>query len=117
MILKGWLKEAEKKIYSLDAELIACFVLKFNDRVDLVLHGEEDFDLKNGLLYIRRTVQRVSFNDSGGQKTVVMIGPPKSFKSEREIPIPEHLLEYLKQWKKEQRASPISAEKGRGFRT
>jgi len=46
VILKGWLKEAEKKIYSLDAELIACFVLKFNDRVDLVLHGEEDFDLK-----------------------------------------------------------------------
>lgn len=63
----------------------------------------EDFDLKNGLLYIRRTVQRVSFNDSGGQKTVVMIGPPKSFKSEREIPIPEHLLEYLKKWKKEQK--------------
>ena len=44
MLLKGWLKEAEQKIYPLDAELIACFVFNFNDRVDLVLRGEEEFD-------------------------------------------------------------------------
>ena len=46
MILKGWLQEAEKKIYSLDAELIACYALGFEDRVELVLHGEDDFDMK-----------------------------------------------------------------------
>lgn len=46
MTLAGWLKEAEKKIYSLDAELIACFSLNFSDRVELVLHGEDEFDFK-----------------------------------------------------------------------
>lgn len=59
----------------------------------------EDIDLSYGTLFVRRTVQRVS--GESGSKSTVIIGPPKSTKSEREIPIPDHLLNMLKSLKKE----------------
>ena len=54
----------------------------------------EDIDLSYGMMFIRRTVQRVP--GKPGEKSAVIVGPPKSAKSEREIPIPEHLLEILR---------------------
>ena len=59
MILKGWLKQAEREVYPLDAELIACFALNFNDRVDLVLHGEEDFNMEKADELIKKRASGV----------------------------------------------------------
>ena len=68
MILKGWLKKAEEKIYSLDAELIACFVLGFSDRVELVLHGEEDFDLKKADELVKKRAAGIPLAYLTGEK-------------------------------------------------
>ena len=43
------------------------------------------------MIYIRRTVQRISL-DSGYKKTQIIIGEPKTTKSKRDIPIPNHML-------------------------
>ena len=50
------------------------------------LKGE---DVQDGVLRVRRTIQRIQ-KRSGGTKLI--IGPPKSKDSCREIPVPEHLL-------------------------
>lgn len=60
----------------------------------------EDIDLCYGMVSVRRTVQRVS--GELGAKSTVIIGPPKSVKSEREIPIPDHLIDLLCSLKKGQ---------------
>ena len=54
-----------------------------------------DIDLEKRILTVRRTVQRVAVHD-GNNKTVVMILPPKSVSSVREIPIPEGLFSMLR---------------------
>lgn len=51
----------------------------------------EDIDIKNGVIFVRRTVQRISIPNEKS-KTKVVIGDPKSITSKREIPIPNHLL-------------------------
>lgn len=45
MKLRGWIEEAEKKIARLDAELIAMRVLGFEDRTDIILYWEDEFDM------------------------------------------------------------------------
>ena len=54
----------------------------------------EDIDLKNGLLFISRTMQRVKQFEEGG-KTKVEVNPPKSQSSVRRIPIPLAVLTNL----------------------
>ena len=54
-----------------------------------------DIDLEKRILTVRRTVQRVAVHD-GISKTKVMIMPPKSAFSAREIPIPESVFTMLK---------------------
>lgn len=53
-----------------------------------------DIDLEKRILTVRRTVQRVAVND-GISKTKVMIMPPKSATSAREIPIPGSIFPML----------------------
>ena len=53
-----------------------------------------DIDLEKRILTVRRTVQRVAVND-GLSKTKVMIIPPKSATSAREIPIPDSVFPML----------------------
>lgn len=53
-----------------------------------------DIDLEKRILTVRRTVQRVAVND-GINKTKVMIMPPKSASSAREIPIPDSVFSML----------------------
>ena len=53
-----------------------------------------DFDLDVGVLYIRRTVQRIS---CGNGHTAVSIQTPKTRTSARELPIPRGLLPLLHQ--------------------
>ena len=47
-----------------------------------------DVDLRNGILKVQRTIQRIS---DGTGNTYFSIGPPKSEHSEREVPIPSFL--------------------------
>ena len=58
-----------------------------------------DIDLEYGILFVRRTVQRIT-TSKGAKKTEILIGPPKSSGSLREIPLPDHLLRLLKQLNK-----------------
>lgn len=58
-----------------------------------------DINWIDGTITVRRTVQRVvsKDTDTDGAKTVLMIGTPKSFRSHRVIPIPEFVLNMLKE--------------------
>lgn len=60
----------------------------------------EDIDFDKKLLHIRRTISRIKNLDYSGEsdeepKTVLMIGPPKSVSSIRDIPIPDFLLKKM----------------------
>lgn len=56
-----------------------------------------DIDLKNNVLHICKTLQRIKNPDGGDPKTIVVITEPKSSKSIRDIPVPTLLLSALKQ--------------------
>lgn len=58
----------------------------------------EDIDIENGTIYVQRTVQRIGVQGQK-KKTAIIIGEPKSAKSKREIPIPDHLLTVLRELK------------------
>lgn len=46
MKLSEWAKKAKEQVDSLDADLIAMHALGFSDRVDLILHAEDEFDFE-----------------------------------------------------------------------
>lgn len=54
----------------------------------------DDIDLINGLIHIRRTVQRIS-DEGTNEKTRIILSAPKTDRSMRDIPIPEFLKELL----------------------
>ena len=54
-----------------------------------------DIDLKSGIIHISKTIQRIK-EKSGNSKTKLVIGTPKSKTSERDIPIPDFLVDILK---------------------
>ena len=54
-----------------------------------------DIDLKNGLINVTKTMQRIK-NFSGKNSTKIIIDTPKSKTSVRQIPIPKPLLKVLK---------------------
>ena len=56
----------------------------------------KDIDLAKGILKISRTVRRVQAPDGSEQKTRVIITPPKSRRSEREIYLHDGILKVLK---------------------
>ena len=55
----------------------------------------EDIDFDNAVLYVKRTVQRVSKNG----KSHVIIGTPKSKTSVRTVPIPAFVLDILRNYR------------------
>lgn len=57
----------------------------------------ENLDLEEGILTVRKTMQRVQTEDNA-KKTQVILSDPKSKKSIRDIPIPQGLLGILKKW-------------------
>ena len=66
----------------------------------------EDFDLENGLLYVKRSMQRIPNLDAAkdnplSAKTKIIIDDPKTSSSVRNIPIPAGLLPLFCQYKKE----------------
>ena len=57
-----------------------------------------DVDWENRSITVRRTAQRVSaMRGSGGKRTMLMVGTPKTYKSHRVLPVPEFILRMLKQ--------------------
>lgn len=62
----------------------------------------EDIDLTNGIIKVRRTIQRIG-KETGG--TRFLIDTPKTQKSIRDIPAPDFLLSYLRKY----RCSDLSA--------
>lgn len=58
-----------------------------------------DIDLKNGVLHISKTVQRISVEDEKS-KTAVMITTPKTEKSVRDIPLPKFVVQKLKRFRR-----------------
>lgn len=55
-----------------------------------------DIDFENGIMTIKKTVQRVKNNNSNKSKTKVIIVSPKTKNSARKIPLPQKLLNKLK---------------------
>ncbi len=60
----------------------------------------EDIDVENGIIHIRRTIQRIYSIDEGIRKTELIIDSPKTKNSIREIPMSRDLLKMLKPVKK-----------------
>ncbi len=56
-----------------------------------------DIDLEAGTLRVERTVSRIRDMESGGTKTKVVIGSPKTDCSRRTVPLPDDIVVYLKQ--------------------
>lgn len=60
----------------------------------------EDIDVENGIIHIRRTIQRIYMIDAGVRKTELILDTPKTKNSTREIPMSRDLLKMLKPIKK-----------------
>ncbi|MBR3623893.1 MAG: site-specific integrase [Selenomonadaceae bacterium] len=60
----------------------------------------DDISLDDKLIYVRRTMQRISCNDSKNSKTKIILTSPKSERSKRIIPIPDELCARLKRAKR-----------------
>jgi integrase len=60
----------------------------------------EDVDTDNGIINIRRTIQRIYIIDDGIRKTEIILDTPKTKNSIREIPMSKDLLRMLKPIKK-----------------
>lgn len=72
----------------------------------------KDIDVYEGIIHIRQTLQRqeVVERSKDGPKTEIVIGPPKSKKSRRNLPLPESLIPYLKAQRKAQKKDALAAE-------
>lgn len=58
---------------------------------------KKDMDFDNGIIYVRRTIQRVqNTGEAAPFKTRLIVDKPKSAKSARTIPMPDILLDRLK---------------------
>lgn len=58
----------------------------------------EDIDLENGIVYVRRTVQRMKLYKDGKESSQIVFSTPKSRKSNREIPLSPGICELLKRY-------------------
>lgn len=59
-----------------------------------------DFDFDNGTLFINRTVSRTKNFSDDDNKTLLLIGTPKSRTSSRKIPLPSFLIPLFKEYYK-----------------
>lgn len=60
----------------------------------------DDIDVDNGVIYVRRTIQRIYIVDEGVKRTELIIDTPKTKNSIRDIPMTTDLLRILKPLKK-----------------
>ncbi len=60
----------------------------------------EDLDVENGIIQVRRTIQRIYIIEDGERKTELILDTPKTKNSIREIPMSKDLLAMIKPIKK-----------------
>jgi len=60
----------------------------------------EDIDTDNGVIHVRKTIQRIYLVEDGDRKTELILDAPKTKNSIREIPMSKELLRMLKPLKK-----------------
>jgi integrase len=60
----------------------------------------EDVDTDNGVVHIRKTIQRIYMIEDGNRRTELLLDTPKTKNSIREIPMSRELLRMLKPFKK-----------------
>ena len=60
----------------------------------------KDIDTDNGIIYIRKTIQRIYVIENGEKRTELLLDSPKTKNSIREIPMSRELLRMLKPFKK-----------------
>lgn len=60
----------------------------------------DDIDIENGVIHIRKTIQRIYVKENGIKKTELLIDTPKTATSMRDIPMIKDLYEILKPLKK-----------------
>lgn len=60
----------------------------------------EDIDTDNGIINVRRTIQRIYIIEGGIRRTELILDTPKTKNSIREIPLSKDLLRILKPFKK-----------------
>jgi integrase len=60
----------------------------------------QDIDIANGVIKVKRTIQRIYTSEEGRRKTELFIDTPKTKNSLREIPISKELLRMLRPVKK-----------------
>lgn len=60
----------------------------------------EDVDTDNGIIHIRKTIQRIYIIENGERRTELLLDSPKTKNSIREIPMSRELLRMLKPFKK-----------------
>ena len=59
-----------------------------------------DIDTENGIIYVRKTIQRIYIIENGKRHTELLLDTPKTKNSIREIPMTKDLLKILKPLKK-----------------
>ena len=74
----------------------------------------EDIDLENRLIRVRKTVSRVSGTGENMARSTLVIAPPKTIASFRDIPICSWLVPVLKQVRDKQRSSFVASSRA-GF--
>ncbi len=60
----------------------------------------EDIDTDNGIIHVRKTIQRIYLIEDGDRKTELILDTPKTKNSIRSIPMSRDLLKMLKPLKK-----------------
>lgn len=72
----------------------------------------KDIDVHERTIHIRQTLQRQEKleHEEGEAKTEIVIGPPKSKKSRRDIPLQESLIPFLREQRKRQKEDALAAE-------
>lgn len=58
----------------------------------------ECIDIPRGLVHVNKTLQRIYTKENGAGKSKVIVTSPKSFKSDRYIPVPQNYLDIIKKY-------------------
>jgi len=72
-----------------------------------------DVDLEEGLLYVRRTAQRLNHYGGDETKTTLIFSSPKTESSERIIALSQKIISYLNEHKKNANSAYVISCKGR----
>lgn len=58
----------------------------------------KDINLEHGIITVSKTLQRLENQDQSTTKTSLMILKPKTLSSQRQVPVPQFIIEYFQQY-------------------